>query len=101
LFWLFQQCWVWNKSLLLSGPSCSLLSPQLMGKLLTDACRCRMAPGSSASSVESYFRFFDQFRRLGRFFRPHLCRRFFFKNLGNHFKQIKEKFQGKLLKFYT
>ncbi len=38
--------------LLLSGPSCSLLSPQL-GKLPMDVCISRISPGSSASSGES------------------------------------------------
>jgi hypothetical protein len=83
----------WNKSLLLSGPSCSLLSPQLMGKLLTDACRCRLAPGSWASSGESSS---DSSTSLGAS-ALELVSAFPRWELGQQIQTIQiEKFQGKI-----
>jgi hypothetical protein len=38
-----------------------------------------------------FFRFLDEFRSLGHFFRPHFChRRFLVGNLGKNVKQIKK-----------
>jgi hypothetical protein len=61
-----------------------------MGKLLTDAC---LQNGAGQRD------FFDELRSLGRFFRPHLCRRFIVGNLGNNFKQLKRNSKESLSTF--
>jgi hypothetical protein len=55
----------------------------------------RLSQQNGAGQLGIVGRILDKFRSLGRFFRPHLCRRFLVGNLGNHFKTLKREIPGK------